>query len=240
MAALAALAGCLQAGSATAAFFTLPSPTQPVPGPPPLGPVTASQQTPPETEIPIPGHVDSRVLVDVGIGPDGAPVAVTATQRLRVRGTGDYSVVVPAPATSVVPGPGSESLPGLRDVGIVWQGFSNRHRVLSATVTLRQANAAAGLPLRVQVERHADSTVVRLLNLAHRQVSIGTGRTTRVQLVAVLEKLRASYLRPGAVSLLLAGTVGTNTNVDVAAPLHVTGLISQGRSRTTVDELLGA
>src|SRR6185503_18301657 len=151
----------IHASDAVAAdVFYLTSPYQSVAPPPPLGRGTSVPQR--GTEVEIPGHVASRELVSVGIGPDGVPIRVTATQRLRIDGTGDYSFLVPAPATSVTRGPRSESLPGLRNVGIVWQGFSDRRRVVSATVTLRPRAAAAGLPLRVRLERRGGSTVIGL------------------------------------------------------------------------------
>jgi hypothetical protein len=239
LAALAALAGFFHAGDAAADVFYLTSPYQTVIPPPPLPPGPSGPQT--STEAETPGRVTSREFVSVGIGPEGAPLRITATQRLRVDGTGDYSFVVPAPATSVVRGPGSESLPGLRNVGIVWQGFSNRRRVLSARATLRPVAAAAGLPLRVRLQRRAGSTVVRLMNLARRRLPVLTGRTRRADLVAVLERLRVRLRRSQDLAGLLSvrGEFGKTTQLDVAAPLRVTGTISQGTSRMTVDELLG-
>jgi hypothetical protein len=238
LAALVALAGFLHAGSATAQWLSL-SPNVPTKPPPPLGAGTSAAQTP--TELMVPGKVDSRILVDVGIGPDGAPVRVTATQRLRLHGTGDYSFVVPAPATRVIPGPGSESEPGLRDVGIVWAGFSDRGRVLSATASLRPSEAAAGLPLQVRVERRGGSTVVRLANLAHRRVVLVTGRAKLAKLISVLENVRALYgrSRVRAVPLYVRGEAGKYLELELAARLRVTGTASQGSSRTTVDEELG-
>jgi hypothetical protein len=238
LAALAALAALVPAGSAAAAGFWLPSPNDPVTPPPPLRPGAAAQST---SELKVPGRVDTSERIVVGVGPDGRPVRITATQRLDIIGTGDYSFVIPAPATSVVPGPGSASQPGLRDVGIIWQGFSDHDRVLSATVTLRPADASAGLPVRVRIERDGSSAVVRLTNLTTRQVNVSAGRTTLAQLRRVTHQLRNSYRRARllAGSLYLTGTPGTNTKIAVSAPLHVTGTISQGATRTPVDAVLG-
>jgi hypothetical protein len=238
LAALAALATLVPAGSAAASGFWLPSPNDPVTPPPPLRPGAAAQST---SELKVPGRVDTSELVVVGVGRDGRPARITATQRLQINGTGDYSFVIPAPATSVVPGPGSDSQPGLRDVGIIWQGFSDHDRVLSATATLRPAAASSGLPLRVRIERDGSSMVVRLTNLTTRQVNVSAGRTTLPQLIRVTHQLRSAYRRSRVLagSLYLSGTPGANTKIDVTAPLRVTGTISQGSTRTPVDALLG-
>ena len=242
LAALVALAGFLHAGSAiaaTAGTFLLFPPSEAVAPPPPLAPGTSAPQT--ATDLKIPGHVASHELVEVGIGPDGTPVRVTATQRLRLDGTGDYSFIVPAPATSVIQGEGSESSPGLRDVGLIWQGFSNGHRVLSAKVTLRAADAAGGLPLQVRFERRGGSTVVRLVNRARRQVFIATAGTERAATVEALEKLRAGARMSGTLGGLwyVRGAPRKGKRVDVSAPLRVSGVISQGSSRVPVDGVLG-
>ena len=235
VAALAAIAAFLHAGAAAADTFYLTSPYQTVLPPPPLKPGASGLQTATETETP--GHVSSRELITVGVGPDGTPVRVTATQRLRVHGTGDYSFTIPAPATRVARGADSESLPGLRDVGIVWQGFSTRERVLSATATLRPRDAAAGLPLRIALAPRGDATAVRLESVAHRRLPVLTGRAGRAQLDAVLRRLRTRLERAPIPSGLLSvsGEFGRTIQVEVPAPLHVTGTIGDRR----VDELFG-
>jgi len=235
VAALAAAAGFLHAGDAAADVFYLTSPYQTVLPPPPLKAGATGLQT--ATEVETPGHVSSRELVSVGIGPDGTPVRVTVMQRLRLHGTGDYSFTIPAPATSVARGADSESLPGLRDVGIVWQGFSTRRRVLSATATLRPAPAAAGLPLRIRLQPRAGATLVRLENVAHRRLPVLTGRAGRTQLARVLARLRAGLERAQIPTALLSvrGEFGRTLQPEVPAPLQVTGTI--GRRR--IDVLLG-
>ena len=242
VAALAALAAFAHAGGAVA-FDTIPllSGATPVTPPPPVGTSASSLQS--STELEIPGHVSSREFVEVGIAPDGTLVRVTATQRLLVEGTGDYSFGVPAPATSIAAGPGSESQPGLRDVGILWQGFSNRRRVLSARVALRLKQAAAGLPLQVRIERQGGSTVVRLVDIARKEVTMTVGRAKRRAIVAVLQKIRAWYAHPtpgGSPGWFVHGTPANQTQrLEVSAPLHVTGVISEGPPRVTVDAVLG-
>jgi hypothetical protein len=239
LAALAAMAGLAHAGTAVAGTFLLLSPNRPVTAPPPLKPGAPIQ--PGSIEIQNPGTVESRQLVDVGIGSDGTTVSVTATQVLRIVGTGDYSFLVPAPVTGVVPGPGSESLPGLRDVGILWQGFSNRHRVLSAKATLRPKDAAVGLPLRISFERRDGATAVRLENVTHRRVSVVACCATRAAVIAALRKMRAASepLRIAGADPFVTGVARKGASTDVAAPLRVTGVLSVGAQRTNVDEVLG-
>jgi len=235
LAALAAGAAFLHAAGASADVFYLTSPYQTVLPPPPLKPGTTRLQT--IGEIETPGRVTSREHVVVGLGHDGTPVRVTVTQRLRVTGTGDYSFVVPAPATTVARGRESDSLPGLRDVGIVWQGFSDRRRVLSATATLRPRPAAAGLPLRVRIARRGGGTIVRLENVARRRLPVLTGRVSRARLDEVLVELRARFGRSQIPRGLLSvsGEFGRTIELDTAAPLRVTGTVGG----TRIDTVLG-
>jgi hypothetical protein len=123
----------------------LPSPSQQLTASPPLtGSSTAA-------EFRVPGRVDSRQEVSVGIGPDGAPVSVRDIERLVLNGKGDYSFIVPGPLTDVLPGPGTDSQPGFRTDAIVWQGFSPGRRVLAADARLRPKDAAASLPVRLSL-----------------------------------------------------------------------------------------
>lgn len=217
----------------------LPSPTQPVRAPPPLGPGASAISAPSEQRVP--GRVASREVVDVGIGPDGAPVRVTATQRLSLRGTGDYDFIVAAPATSAVRGPGSESSPGLRRSGILWQGFADRGRVLSSAVGLQPSAAAAGLPLRVRVVRRAGAVQVQLANVARRTFYVSSGPARRSSVFGALRTLRARYRESQVVTerLPVAGVGASRlTKAEAVAPLRVTGVIAAGSSRRTVDEVL--
>ena len=240
--ALAAAAALAPVAAAKAGTIVLVSPLAVVQGPPPLAAPRTAIRT--ENETRFRGHPASSEVIRVGIGPDGAPLSVVATQQLLLTGTGDYSFVVPAPATDVVPGPGTQSQPGLRDVGIVWQGFSDRHRVLSATATLRTAAAARGLPLRIRIDRRGSATVVRLENATRRVVSAAGGRTSLQALVEVLGRLRAAYRQPTAIALAnlwqVAGDPAGNRSVQVFAPLRVRGTISVGHRVAHVDRLLGA
>ena len=68
----------------------------------------------------------------VGVREDGSAETVDVTQRLTLPKVGDYSFVIPAPVLSVVGAGGTQSEPGQRNTGIVWQGFSPGGRVLAA------------------------------------------------------------------------------------------------------------
>jgi hypothetical protein len=116
----------------------------------PVPPLSPPQ--PPVTEVArLRGTVSAQERVLVGITPDGTPATVNVEQRLLVRSLGDYTFFIPAPAVTVVAGPGSESQPGLRPNQIVWQGFSPRRKVLAAKAELRPADSVPALPLRVRV-----------------------------------------------------------------------------------------
>ena len=106
----AALAVALGGGTAARAdTITLLSPVAPLEPPPPLlqgGPTTGASP-----EIRFLGHLASRELVVVGLGRDGSPARITATQRIVISRTGDFTFVIPAPATSVAPVPGRRRSP---------------------------------------------------------------------------------------------------------------------------------
>jgi hypothetical protein len=233
--ALATLAVLATAASAAARDIWLSPPTLPA-HPPPL----ATRPPTPDSrvEFQLPGPVATRETISVGIGPDGTSRSVRVTQRLEITGTGDYSFLVPAPATAAVAGPGSESQPGLRDAGIVWQGFADRRRVLSVTATLRRVAATAGLPLRVAISRRSDATVVRLSNVTVRRAEVTSGRASLATIRAALRDVRAFHRTPGpgAWSSIVDGRIGAPADVDVAAPLHVTGTLAPG---VPVDVTLG-
>jgi hypothetical protein len=109
------------------------------------------------------GHIRSEELVEVSIDATGAPVSVVVTQRLTITGKGDYAFTIPVPARDVVAAPGSEAQPGLRESGVVWQGFSRGRRVLAARIMVRLDAASRALPLRLVVEKAASKTGIRLV-----------------------------------------------------------------------------
>ena len=153
---------------AVAGTIFLLSPIASISPPPPLAASPSAIRTPVESRFL--GHANSNERIEVAVRPDGTPVRIVVTQRLDLTAKGDYYFVIPAPATRVLPGPGSESQPGLRDLGIVWQGFANKHRVLSATATMKVSEAATALPLRISVERGNGVWTVRLANATGRRL----------------------------------------------------------------------
>ena len=131
--------------------ITLLSPNSSGPPPPPLA---GAQQLGSEPgEVRVPGPLVNTEAVRVALGPDGRPRSVVVVQRMSIRGLGDFRFVIPAPATNVNAAGGSQSLPGLRQSGIVWQGFSPGTRRLGARIVLDPHSAAPGLPIQVSVER---------------------------------------------------------------------------------------
>ena len=239
---VAALAQTVAAGAATIA---LPSPNTPGPAPPPLagGPQLSAEPG----EVRVPGSLDNAEAVRVGLAQDGTPVSVVVVQQLSIRGLGDFRFVVPAPAVAVVPADGSQSLPGLRQAGIVWQGFSPGRRLLGARITLRPTQAVAGLPLRISVERRGGVTRVRLENRTARQFAITRGSAPLPALQAVLARTRRELGRELAAGRPLPvvleqveGRATVQRIVPIDSPLHVTGTIAVADGRTAVvDATLG-
>jgi hypothetical protein len=221
-AALAALAAAPAAGAAPLA--ALPSPVAPLSPEPPLsGGASASTEG-------VAHRVAASTTVDVGIGIDGAPFAITATHRLDVRVTGDYYFTIGAPVTDVRAAAGSGSTPGLRAHSIVWAGFNPAHRTLSAVATLDPVAARAALPLRVRQE---DGRTV-LENATTVSVASYSADAPRGPLLRYLERLRSDAAhgrRPIPGSVPVTSSPARET-AHVVAPLRVTGLV--GRRRVDV------
>jgi hypothetical protein len=98
----------------------------------------------------VPGSVVNDEIIQVGLGGDGSVRTVTAEQRLRLQGTGDYAIRERGPArsaTSLSP----EPAPLTRKGAVVWMGFSPGHRNLGARLVLDAAIEAEHLPLTVTV-----------------------------------------------------------------------------------------
>jgi hypothetical protein len=231
------LAALAQTAAGRAAPITLVSPNIPGPAAPPLagGPQLSAEPG----EIRVPGTLANVEAVRTGLGQDGSPVSVVVAQRMTIRGLGDFRFVVPAPATNAVPAFGSRSLPGLRQAGIVWQGFSPGRRVLGARITLQTARAVAGLPLRVSVTRENGFTRVRLENHSARQFVITFGSAPLPALRTVLARVRSELGREAAAGHPLPvafeqvnGKPTVQKLVSVEAPLHVTGTVSVAGGRT--------
>jgi hypothetical protein len=232
----------LAAAAARAGTIVLLLPTATGTPPPPLSGTGAFGGV---QENVVPGEVRNRELVEVGLARDGSPTGVVVTQRLVLSRPGDFSFTVPAPATDVVPAPGSQAEPGLRRLGIVWQGFSSGRRVLAARVTLAPGAAAAGLPLRISVRRAGDRVIVVLADAATRTVLLATGTTSQAALGGVVARLRAALKSsPDRVTtagvFALIGTPTGQVRALVAAPLRVRGALTvPGRRPVPVSAELG-
>jgi hypothetical protein len=157
---------------------------------------------------------------------------------------GDYSFVIPAPLLDVVAAPGSQSEPGQRNTGIVWQGFSSGRRVLAARASLEPLAAERGLPLDVKIERRGDSTVVRLLDLAQRRVQVTAGSATAARMEPVRRRIERGLAAPDRVDLsrtvIVDGSPTGTTSFLADLPLRVRGTITvPGRPPVRVSTLLG-
>jgi hypothetical protein len=198
----------------------------------PRVPPLAPPQPPPTETPPIRGTVFAREQVRVAIAADGAAHAVTVVQRLLLRSLGDYAFAIPAPATRVTPGPGSESRPGLRPNQIVWQGFSPRRKLLVAVAELRPRASVGALPVRLRVsgvptQPGPFELSVTVQNATRTQATAPTGATVEADVTAALDALRAADRidRPfeGRTVRLLGPS--RPRRVDVWAPLALRGSI---------------
>ena len=237
--AISLVIGC--AAAAHAGTIALLSPITRFGVPPPVygaAPLEAEGQ-----EIRVPGRLQNDVRVAVALEDDGSARSIVATQRLVIFRLGDFSFVVPAPATSVVAARGSDAEPGLRNFGIVWQGFSPGRRLLAATAKLR-LDADRGLPLRISVARRGAGVAVRLTDVARRRADVATGTPAPDALQAFLVRLRAAHRNPGipATSVVpyVNGTTRGHRTVSLAAPLRIRGTFSvPGRTPVRVETVLG-
>jgi hypothetical protein len=180
------------AGAQQLGLLELPG-VEALPRVPPLAP----PQPPPTETPPLRGTVLARERILVGIGGDGAPSSVTVTQELRLRSLGDYAFVVPAPASRVTPGPGSESRPGLRPNQIVWQGFSPGRKLLVAVAELRPRQSTFALPVRVRVDGAPAGPgpfelTVTLENATGTQATVAIAPGVEADVAAGFDALRAA------------------------------------------------
>ena len=217
------------AGAADAAQrIALPSPIAPLSAQPPLaGGATRSAEN-------VAHSISASTTVAVAIDRAGTPFSVTATQRLDVRGLGDYFFTIGAPVLAVRAPADSASVPGMRTGSIVWAGFNPGERLLAARATLEPAKVVGALPLEIRVSRNT----VTLANTTSITVGSFTADAPRAPLVAYLARLRAEVEHgrtPLQTSVPIA-SAPTNERITVVAPLHVTGTI--GRQR--IDLMLGS
>ncbi|HVE64113.1 MAG TPA: hypothetical protein VNB94_09955 [Mycobacteriales bacterium] len=235
-----------------------PPPTEPRPAqlllPTPTGeiPLVAPEVVTPErrrtTFVPGPVRDDERIVVR--LLPDGSPARVTVTQRLLLRGTGDFAIRERGPALRVTALDGTTA-PIIQRGTVVWQGFVPGERALAADLELDPAREALVLPLRVEIGWQPTSgtrpigpggvlpgagrALLRLVNQTARPVSVPTGDVAAVDLAGPLDLLRSSsadrtnapppVAGRGLPRALRATGVGTRT-LTVSAPLRIAGTVT--------------
>jgi hypothetical protein len=216
--------------SAASTYGSLPSPNQPLRTAPPLRAPQASF-----SEQRVPGRLRARERVHVAVDRSGRPVHIVVDQTLTVLGKGDYSFVVSGPVEDVRPLGASQSPPGLRTGGVVWQGFSPGTRTLAAAITVRREAAVSGLPLRIDIAGDR-------LRLANATAATTTGLASPAPvraLAAALETARAAISRGHAIGAQLVRLSGAarEERVRVVLPLHVRGVaqFSGGSRQVNID-----
>jgi hypothetical protein len=220
VAAAAAALAC--AGAAQAAQrIALPSPLAPLSAQPPLagGARTSAEN--------VAHSVAASTNVEVAIDGAGTPFAVTATQRLDVRGVGDYFFTIGAPVIAVRAPADSASVPGMRTGSILWAGFNPGERLLIARATLEPAQAVPALPLRIGVS----GNTVTLENTTRVTVETFTADAPRAPLVAYLSLLRGEveHGRTPLQTSVPLGSSPASVRMAVTAPLHVMGTVGTHR-----------
>lgn len=170
------------------------------------------------------GRISASARVDAKLDRHGTPFAVEATQRLELRGKGDYLLLVPAPLRDVFPARGTESDPGGRSDAVLWQGFSPGRRLLAARLVLEPRPAAAGLPLRVRIEERPGVVVVELRNVTGTRVRSFTGNPDPRDARRYLTGLRRYATRGGQPPYPYIAVAGVRPRTRrTFAPLRVTG-----------------
>jgi hypothetical protein len=208
---------------AGARTVSLPWPPQVLPPAPPLAPKVAG---PLAISPRFFRRVPNQERVVVGLDADGTPNAVRVQQTLTLKRLGDYVFAIPAPVTTVLPGPGTGSPPGRRTNQILWQGFSPGIRKLSVLADLRVAESAPLLPAKVHVER----TAVVIENVTGVTAKSYTADVEPVGLGQVVERIRNAIRRGFTAEGLNVEVHGKEQPVDVrvAVPLLVSGTIRSG------------
>ena len=200
---------------------SLPSPAAQLSAQPPLaGGAKASAEN-------VAHSVSAATTVGVSIDQAGTPFAVTAVQRLDVRGIGDYFFTIGAPVLTVRAPATADAVPGMRTGSIIWAGFNPGERLLIARATLDPTKAAAALPLRIRVH----GQTVTLENATRVTVGSFSADAPRAPLVAYLALLRGEVAH-GRTPLQTSVPITSKPaleRITVATPLHVSGTIGRQR-----------
>ncbi len=209
----------------------------------------------------VPGPVINDELVRVGLGGDGRVQAVTADQRLRLTGEGDYAVRERGPARSAT-SLGSERPPITRLGAVVWQGFSPGRRDLAARLVLDPTIERSHLPLTVALSftgadgqprvlspggriPGAGTTKIVLTNATSQPQVLPTAADAPATVVApLLDKALAVSRRPGPARLpstvqglptSLTATAVNRIEASQAVPLRLTGSLTVAGTTATVE-----
>ena len=194
----------------------------------------------------VPGRVDDTERIEVRLGPDGVPAAVTVTQRLALHGRGQFIVWQRSSATDV------EALddttpPVLKREAVIWQGFVNGRKDLAARLTLDPVIEHELLPVRVTVGWSGPGSIapggalpgpgevtVTVSNRTSRAMSLPTGTVSPADLAGPLGRLLryAEAKRPvpppaagrGLPTELPATGTGRR-EANVAVPFRLTGTV---------------
>jgi hypothetical protein len=222
-----ALWALVVATPAGAVPIVLPAPVSLVAPPPPLAGGPTSLET--DHELRFPGHIESTERVVVGVRSDGSASSVVVTQRLLITKAGDYSFTIPAPVLNVQAAAGTQSEPGQRNTGIVWQGFSSGRRVLAARASLEPSAAERGLPLAIRIERGSGQVRVRVINVARRKLTLPRGTVSvgelRTALRRAREALQSSDRAAALRTLQVEGSSSGVATMMLDAPVRVRGTI---------------
>lgn len=201
----------------------------------------------------VPGGVDDTERIDVLLGPNGAPAAVTLTQRLVLTGTGQFIVWERSSASDVEPLEDTDP-PVLKREAVIWQGFVNRRKELAARLTLDPFVENELLPLRVELRgplgpggavTGPGPITVRISNRTGLAMTLPTGTVAPEHLAGPLDRLRAyaAAKRPTppptagrGLPLTLPATGNATHEVNVVVPFRLTGTIRVTGGTATTPE----
>ena len=189
-------------------------------------------------------HVASIEEVGVKVDGSGRPTAVDVSQRLTVRGKGDYQLAVGGPIADVRRGGGSQSEPGFRKDQVLWAGFSPGRKQLAADISLRVPPAAPYLPLRIHLRRDGDVVSLKVVNATVTPVMSYEGVVRPAEIARLLDATRRSSLAGERVKAAFATFSGTlrvpKRPLRIEAPFHVEGELDlPGRKPVPFKRMLG-
>jgi hypothetical protein len=190
-------------------------------------------------ETRLPGPVEDREQVLVGLSTDGSVARVQVTQRLILFGTGDFSFKVSGPARDFETLPESGEQPGLRKGALLWQGFAAGQKVLAARVDLFPTQEAQRLPVRFSLRMAVGGRPLKPGAVASGPLELGLGienisavpigitdaeanPATLAPVLDSLQRLVASGRRP------IPGTNG------IPERIPVSGLVTQRQEKVEV------